>query len=682
MPIRVNLLSSSGSQPQGNTKNDRIQRATSKAKKNKLEDHHRIVRPSLNKKKSVVDNKAISSITNSKLNVNTDLKCTKCNGCLFSDNHDSCVLAYINFVNASLKSKSVLKPVNRKIWQPTGMMFTTIRHIWRPTGQTFTLVENVCPLTRIATTAIVPLKEPTPIESNTDKPVVTLVYSRKSKAARKKVPVSNLKINKSVVVQIVLWYLDSGCSKHMTEDRSQLINFVQKFLGTVKLENDHVAKIIGYGEYKIGNVTILRVYFVEGLGHNLFSVGQFCDLDLEVGFRQHTYFIRNLDGVDLLTVASNNEAEYEALIAGPWIAAQMGEQNVHVLVEILKEKSIKEKEVTTVVEEDGPTWMTPIMEYLKEWTLPSDKKEAKKIRIKARQSELLEGVLYRRSFLSPWLRCVGPLQAKYVIREIHEGSCSMHAGPRSMVAKAIRLGYYWPTMHWDVRDMIPGPFPEGPGKVKFFIVTMDYSNKWIEAKAVATITGSQVKKFVWDNIVCRFGLLGEIVSKNDKQFSDNPFKDWCDKLNITQRFASVKHPQFNGLVERANQSLGEGIKARLDEGNKNWVEKLPHVLWAHRIMIKSSHDDTPFSLTYETEAVIPAEIRMPTYRTAVVDVVYNDEELRLNLDLLEERRKRAAIYEAKAKLKMTKYYNARVRGITFRPGDFIYYSNDDSHAVA
>nr|GEZ28169.1 copia protein [Tanacetum cinerariifolium] len=83
----------------------------------------------------------------------------------------------------------------------------------------------------------------------------------------------------------------------MTRDRSQLINFVQKFLGTVEFENDHVAKIMGYGDYKIGNVTIARDYFVEGLGHNLFSVGQFCDSDLEVAFHQHTCFIRNLDGI-------------------------------------------------------------------------------------------------------------------------------------------------------------------------------------------------------------------------------------------------------------------------------------------------------------------------------------------------------------------------------------------------
>nr|GEZ57297.1 integrase, catalytic region, zinc finger, CCHC-type, peptidase aspartic, catalytic [Tanacetum cinerariifolium] len=278
---RVNLLSSaSGSQPQGNTKNDRIQRAP--------------------------NTKANSSVTNSKLNVNADLKCATCNGCLFSDNHDSCVLAYINSINVSLKSKSVKKPVHRKIRQPTGKMFTAVGHIWRPTGWTFTLVGNVCPLTRITTTAIVHLREPISIDSNIDKPVVTFVNSRKSKAAKKKVPVINSTINKSLVVQIVLWYLDSGCSKHMTGDRSQLINFVYKFLGTVKFGNDHVAKIKGYGDYKIRNVTISRVYFMEGLGHNLFSVGQFCDSDLEVDFRQHTCFIRNLDGVDLLTGSRGN----------------------------------------------------------------------------------------------------------------------------------------------------------------------------------------------------------------------------------------------------------------------------------------------------------------------------------------------------------------------------------------
>ncbi|GJX96099.1 reverse transcriptase domain-containing protein [Tanacetum coccineum] len=278
-----------------------------------------------------------------------------------------------------------------------------------------------------------------------------------------------------------------------------------------------------------------------------------------------------------LTV-SNNEAEYEALLAELRIAAQMrgaqytSPEKPQQKIGCTKQNCINQ--FRTFVK-TGPG-----REYLKYGVLPDDKKEANKLRIKPRQYELMDGILYRRSFLRLWLRCVGPLQADYVIREIHEGSCSMHAGPRSMVAKAMRSGYYWPTMHRDARDMIlkckdcqgidiAGPFPEGPGKVKFLIVAMDYFTKWIEAKAVATISGGQVKKFVWDNIVCRFGLPGEIVSDNGKQFSDNPFKDWCEKLNITQRFASVKHPQSNGLVERANKSLREGIKARLGEGNKN-----------------------------------------------------------------------------------------------------------------
>ncbi|GJW45351.1 retrovirus-related pol polyprotein from transposon TNT 1-94 [Tanacetum coccineum] len=137
-----------------------------------------------------------------------------------------------------------------------------------PTGRTFTIVGNACPLTRITTTTEVPLRKSSALDNKTPKPVVTLVYSRKPRRSKTSVPVNNYK-----VVQIVLWYLDSGCSKHMTGDRSQLTNFVNKFLGTVKFGNDHVAKIMGYGDYQIGNVIISRVYYVEGLGHNLFSVG-------------------------------------------------------------------------------------------------------------------------------------------------------------------------------------------------------------------------------------------------------------------------------------------------------------------------------------------------------------------------------------------------------------------------
>ncbi|GJW26511.1 reverse transcriptase domain-containing protein [Tanacetum coccineum] len=144
--------------------------------------------------------------------------------------------------------------------------------------------------------------------------------------------------------------------------------------------------------------------------------------------------------------ATNNEAEYEALIAGLRIAEQ--------IVKELSEKSIKEAEVLAIVEEEGNNLMTPINEYLTEETLIAERKKARAIRLKSRWYTVIDGVLYKKSFLEPWIRCVGPLQASYVIREIHKGSCSMHARPSSVVAKAIRIGYYWPTMHKDARKVM------------------------------------------------------------------------------------------------------------------------------------------------------------------------------------------------------------------------------------
>ncbi|GJZ73925.1 reverse transcriptase domain-containing protein, partial [Tanacetum coccineum] len=329
--------------------------------------------------------------------------------------------------------------------------------------------------------------------------------------------------------------------------------------------------------------------------------------------------------------ATNNEAEYEALIAGLRIAEQIGVKNLQanvdsrlvanqlngtfahlskqVLVEELKEKYISEVEVLTVVEEEGDTWMTPIYKYLAEETLPVDMKKAKAIKLKSWRFTIINGILYKKYLLDPWLR--NPQQ------------------------KLTPITSPWPFYKWEID--IAGPFPEGPGKVKFLIVAMDYFTKWIEAKPVATITGNQIKKFVWDNIT-------------------------------------------NGLVERANRSLGEGIKARLEARSKNWMEELPHVLWAHRTMIKSSNGDTLFSLTYGTEAFILVEIGMPTIRTAKVDLVQNNEALEINLDLLEERREEAAIREARSKAKMEKYYNAKVRNTSFKPGDLVYRNNNASRA--
>ncbi|GKF13859.1 hypothetical protein Tco_0055321 [Tanacetum coccineum] len=165
--------------PSGNTKKDKTQQTPSITQKNKVESHSRTVKSSLKNKNCVVEPNGTANVQHFKLNANFELLYVKCNGCMLSDNHDLCVLNFINDVNAPVKSKSVKKSSKRKVWKPTGTVFTNIECTWRPTGRTFTIVGNVCPLTRITTTAEVPLRKPTTLETDIPKPVVTLVYSRK-----------------------------------------------------------------------------------------------------------------------------------------------------------------------------------------------------------------------------------------------------------------------------------------------------------------------------------------------------------------------------------------------------------------------------------------------------------------------------------------------------------------------
>ncbi|GJY88584.1 reverse transcriptase domain-containing protein [Tanacetum coccineum] len=180
----------------------------------------------------------------------------------------------------------------------------------------------------------------------------------------------------------------------------------------------------------------------------------------------------------------------------------------------------------------------------------------------------------------------------------------------------------WPFYQWGM-DIL-GPLPRASRKLKFIIVAIDYFTKWIEAKPLARIT------------------------KKDA----------------------------NRLVERANKSLMEGIKARLGMERAGWVDEIPNVLWAHRTSLKQSNGETPFSLTYGSEVVILAEIGMPTHRTMMIREYENEDDLRLNMDLLQERREAAAIREAKYKTKMEQYYNQKVRPMSFKLDEYVFQKNE------
>ncbi|GKA37860.1 retrovirus-related pol polyprotein from transposon TNT 1-94 [Tanacetum coccineum] len=242
--------SASGSQPSGNTKKDKIQQTQSRILKNKVEAHPRKVKSSLKNKDHVVEPKGTAPVQHSKLNANSDLKCVKCNGCMLSDNHDLCVLDFINNVNARAKSRSVKKNSKRKVWKPTGKVFTNIGYIWRPTGRTFTIVGNACPLTRITTTTEVPLRKSSALDNKTPKPVVTLVYSRKPRKSKTSVPVNNYKVIKSVTANNSEPSQSRGSivsnvpSSSLDECRHGLVRGLPK----LKFEKDHLCSACALGK--------------------------------------------------------------------------------------------------------------------------------------------------------------------------------------------------------------------------------------------------------------------------------------------------------------------------------------------------------------------------------------------------------------------------------------------------
>ncbi|KAK2965054.1 hypothetical protein RJ639_029535 [Escallonia herrerae] len=288
-----------------------------------------------------------------------------------------------------------------------------------------------------------------------------------------------------------------------------------------------------------------------------------------------------------------------------------------------------------------------------------------------------EGTLYKKSFSLPYLRCLRPSESLYALQEVHEGICGQHLGGRTLAQKILRQGYYWPTMQKDAIEFtrrcdqcqkfaplshtpvapltsivspIPfavwgmdllGPFPMASGQRRFVIVAIDYFTKSTEAESLATITSAKCEDFFWKNIICRFGVPRALVVDNGKQFDNINFRTFCSNLSIDLRFTSVAHPQSNGQTENMNRGILQGLKKKLNEAKGAWVDELPKVLWAYRTTPHSVTGETPFSLCYGTEAMLPVEIGVPTIRALHFSELNNDVGLRANLDLVEEARTQA-----------------------------------------
>ncbi|XP_057975986.1 uncharacterized protein LOC131163413 [Malania oleifera] len=315
-----------------------------------------------------------------------------------------------------------------------------------------------------------------------------------------------------------------------------------------------------------------------------------------------------------------------------------------------EEESINSVE-SEISEED---WRAPLFLYLRDGSLPEDNKESLKVRKKTARYTLIGRELYRRSLTLSYLRCLNNEEGKYVLREIHEGVRGNHLTNRALAHKAMRQGFYWPIMKKDALELVKrcgrcqrcaavphvpynllspltspcpfaqwgmdilGPLPLTASQRKFLVVAIDYFTKWVEVEPLATIT----------------------------------------EQNITH------------FVENMNRTILHGLRIRLKSMQGRWTKELPLVIWAYHTTKRAATGESPFMLVFGAEAVIPAEVGIPSWKRQYFNEQANNEELRSEIDLLEERQDHASLKVAAYQQRVAKYYNNGVKVRNF-PGDLV-----------
>ncbi|XP_057755533.1 uncharacterized protein LOC130974689 [Arachis stenosperma] len=328
----------------------------------------------------------------------------------------------------------------------------------------------------------------------------------------------------------------------------------------------------------------------------------------------------------------------------------------------------------------GPSWLDPITNFLEHGKLPSDEKDAAKLRREAAKYAVIQGQLFRKGLNQPLLKCLRPDQTDYVLREVHEGCCGHHIGGKALARKLIRAGYYWPSLMTDSKEFVKkcvkcqqnANFAKAPASELSLLTTSRPFSQWgVDLLGPFPVGPGQVKKFMWRQVITRFGIPEVIISDNGTQFTDKKFMEFLNGLGIRQRFSSVEHPQTNGQVESANKVILSGLKKRLDNKKGAWADELAAVLWSYRTTEQSSTKETPFRLTYGVDAVIPVEIGEPSPRLLLKGV-----EETIEKDLIDETREMAHLTETALKQRMALRYNTKVLKREFEPNDLVLRRND------
>jgi hypothetical protein len=227
----------------------------------------------------------------------------------------------------------------------------------------------------------------------------------------------------------------------------------------------------------------------------------------------------------------------------------------------------------------------------------------------------------------------------------------------------------WPFMIWGM-DIV-GPLPRAPGNRTYMLAMTDYFSKWIEAEAFPEVKESHVISFIKRNILCRFGIPSEIICDNGSQFVSNNAEGFCARWNISLKKSAPRNPQSNGQAESSNKIIMDNLRKKLEELGGKWADELPLVLWSDRTTPKTATGQTPFSLVFGAEAVIPSEVLVPTHRYGCMTKDQNQEAMISSLDTIDELRSSASIRLASYKQSVARTYNKNVRVRRLEVGDLV-----------
>jgi hypothetical protein len=308
------------------------------------------------------------------------------------------------------------------------------------------------------------------------------------------------------------------------------------------------------------------------------------------------------------------------------------------------------------------------------------------------------------------MKCIPRQEGKDILEEIHKGVCGNHASSRTLVSKAFRRAFNWPTALGDAEELVRrcqgcqyfakqqhvptyklvtipptwpfacwgldmiGPLPTALGGFNRVLVAIDKFTKWIEVKPVTCPKADRVLDFL-DELVHRYGLPHRIITDLVSNFNNRQFWEYCENSGIDVRYVSVAHPRDNGQVERANGMVLDALKKRLhDAANSKggkWIKELPNALWGLRTQPSKPTGQSPYFLVYGSEAILPADVIWDSPVVEHYDEGVSEDSRRVDIDGLEEARCAALVQSARYLEGIQRYHDRNVKERSFNVGDLV-----------